>query len=390
MIGILSLLAAATVYASSGRKMDPQACLKLQGLAGSDEDASPVLALCLSQLPESATLNLPPGRYHLRTPLSIAQPVTIETKPSARRSCQKGDSRYCAVLVVGKIAPQRTPGIMPVEIKAANVHLRSIAIMGSQDRGEDWEKRICLDERLRPLGGGIRVRGSGFRMENVLLKNASCYTALEIMPLAKRPAIKNSIIGPNGRHGDKMWADGVTIHDTTDAVIENNRFQDNTDVQLIFGGCRNCVVRRNTFRHSQAFIHASFAELMLHSWPNTSGDFSGSTISQNDIDCGLARRCGFGIMIGGEPWYPARTFGGLVWGNQIANALLGLNVDRLTGNMTIMKNIVTNSGGISKSDCGTKAWPSVNISPASIPFARTDARKHGSMDTARCLLLRQE
>jgi hypothetical protein len=186
-----------------------------------------------------------------------------------------------------------------------------------------------------------------------------------------------------------MWADGVTIHDTSGAHVEGNHFRDNTDVQLVFGGCRGCTVKGNIFRHSAAFAHASFAELMLHSWPNTSGDFTGSITSQNNIDCNKARRCGYGIMIGGEPWYPARTFGGAVSNNRIANALLAMNVDQLTGPMTIIGNVITRSGGDANSDCGRKIWPAANISPSSLKLVQTDINDFASMSTAKCILLRK-
>ena len=389
-IGMLALLVAATACAGNSKE-GPTTCSALNGFANSDKDAAPAIAHCLSLLLEGASLDLSPGRYRLLTPLAITRAVTIETRmPSSNRACRKNESSDCAVLVVGKIEPGHGSGTMPVEITSANVRLRSIAIVGSTDRGNEWEKRICLNEHTRPFGGLMRVRGSDFRMENVLLKDASCYAALEIVSQAKRPVLRNNTIGPNGRHGAQMWADGVTIHDTSNAVVEYNLFRDNTDVQLVFGGCTGCIIRANTFRHSQAFAHGSFAELMLHAWPNTSGDFTASTTSGNDIDCSPARRCGFGIMIGGEPWYPARTFGGSVSGNRVANALLGVNVDRLTGSMIITRNTVRNSGGPSRSDCGRKTWPAVNISPASIRFVRTDVKGYVSMDTTKCLLLRQE
>lgn len=185
-----------------------------------------------------------------------------------------------------------------------------------------------------------------------------------------------------------MWADGVTIHDSRGARVEGNVFRANTDVQLILGGCRNCTIRRNVFRHSASFIHASFVELMLHAWPNSSGDFSRSITSENDINCGVARRCGYGIMIGGEPWYPTRTLGGMVSDNRVAGALVALNVDRLTGPMTIVRNSASRSGGLADSDCGRRMWSAINISPQSVHLARTDAKQFSSIDTAKCILLR--
>ncbi len=377
--------------AGSTDKSLPGECLKLRTLANAQDDASPLIAACISRLTDHATLRLSPGKYHLRTPLIISRPITIETTVSnPARACRNGDSTGCAVFVLEEIPKQPLSGIMPIEIKASDVTLRAIAVTGSNTRSTDWERQICLDDNTRPLGGGIRVRGSGFRLQDALIRNVSCYSALEIVASAGHPNVLDSTIGPNGAHDvHQMWADGVTIHDASGARVERNHFQDNTDVQLVFGGCRECIVKGNIFRHSAAFAHASFAELMIHAWPNTSGNFTDSTTSQNDIDCGKAKRCGYGIMIGGEPWYPARTFGGTVSNNRIANASLALNVDLLTGPMTITGNSIARSGGIANSDCGRKTWPAVNISPPSLKLIRTDIKSFASMSTAKCILLRQ-
>ncbi len=42
-----------------------------------------------------------------------------------------------------------------------------------------------------------------------------------------------------------MWADGLTVIDGVDDVIRDNVFRDNTDVQLVLGGCRRCTVTDN-------------------------------------------------------------------------------------------------------------------------------------------------
>lgn len=392
---LLSLITATANYAQpaagSTNKSLPGECLNLPELANAQDDASPSLAACMSRLPDHATLRLSPGEYHLRTPLIISRAITIETEASKPAgACRKGDSTGCAVFVLDEMQKQPVNGAMPIEITAPDVTLRAIAVAGSNSRSLDWQKLVCLDESTRPLGGGIRVRGSGFRLQGALIRNVSCYSALEIVASARHPSILDSTIGPNGTHDlHQMWADGITIHNTSSAHVEGNNFRDNTDVQLVFGGCRDCIVKGNVFRHSAPFAHASFAELMLHSWPNTSGDFSGSTISENDIDCNKARRCGYGMMIGGEPWYSARTSGGTVSNNRIANALLALNVDRLTGPMIITGNVITRSGGRANSDCGRKTWPAVNISPESLKLIQTDLDDFASMSTAKCILLRQ-
>lgn len=395
---ILALLAlqvpaaAALSRSSSNRAILPGECRALDRLAGEQADASPALAACLSSLAPGATLGLAPGQYHLRTPLTIARPVTIETRPPLSPSaCRRGDASRCAVFVIEEMPPQLARGAMPVEVIAANVTLSAIAIVGNKGRDAEWERNVCLNDQVRPLGGGLRVRAPGFRLEKARVGNFSCYTGLELTAGATGIAILDNMIGPNGTHDVRqMWADGVTVHDSRGARIEGNVFRDNTDVQLILGGCRDCIIHRNIFRHSSGFAHAAFAELMLHAWPSSSGDFSGSVTSENDIDCGAARRCGYGLMIGGEPWYPARTSGGTVSDNRVTGALVALNVDRLTGAMTVVRNRVARSGGLAKSDCGVKLWPAINISPRSVGMIRTDMEKFSSIDTSKCIILRSD
>jgi hypothetical protein len=158
----------------------------------------------------------------------------------------------------------------------------------------------------------------------------------------------------------------------------------------VLGGCRGCRIDRNSFGHGGTFAGASFAELMLHAWPNTSGDFTGTIVTANRIDCGPRRRCGYGIMIGSAPWYAGSTVGGAVTRNVVSNALVGINVDALTGPMDIRGNIVRASGGRYRSDCGLRDWPAVNVAPGSVRFVRGDPSDlaEGSVSTRGCLLAR--
>lgn len=368
-----------------------QTCAAMEHVRDSGKDATPVITECLENQGGEGALKLLPGKYQLLTPLVIKRSVTITTANVASEEiCSKDTGEHCAVLAIGPIPPQSTIGVMPIEVAAKNVRFHSIAIIGPGNQDIAWQRRICLDQHARPLGGGVRVKADGFEMTNVLLKNASCYTAMEVIKGVGHTKFIGNTIGPNGNHKEnQMWSDGITIHDGTGIVIESNIFRDNTDVQLVLGGCLNCNIHNNKFIHSNDFLRSSFAELMLHAWPGTSGNFSSSITSGNSIDCGQYRRCGYGLMIGGEPWYPSKAFGGTVRGNRIKNALLGLNVDKLTGTMDIKDNIILSSGGIANSDCGEKSWPAVNISPESQKFLVKKMPEYRSINTEKCLLNRR-
>jgi len=280
---------------------------------------------------------------------------------------------------------------MPLEVTSDAVKLDRLIIRGVQPGGR--LRGACGRPEQRPAGGGLRVQGvAQFTLTRSVLRDFTCYTALEITAGARNPRIEKNLFGPNGDHRPgEIWSDGLTIHDAVGAVVRDNRFFDNTDVQLVLGGCRNCRIERNRFDHSGTFTGAAFAELMLHSWPNTSGNFSGTVVTGNQIDCGRLRRCGYGIMIGSAPWYAGRTAGGAVTGNVVSNALVGINIDTLTGPMEIRGNKVRTSGGRHRSDCGVRDWPAVNVGPQSKRFVRGDPSDvvEGSITSRGCLLARE-
>lgn len=224
---------------------------------------------------------------------------------------------------------------MAFEVTSDAVNLDRLAIRGVQSSGRLRE--ACGRPDQRPAAGGMRVRGvSQFRLTRSVLRDFTCYTALEMTAGARDVVIRTNVFGPNGDHRPgEVWAYGLTIHDAANAVVQDNRFFDSTDVQLILGGCRDCRIERNRFSHSGTFAGAAFAELMLHAWPNTSGDCAGTLVSGNSIDCGPQRRCGFGIRIGSAPWYSGRTSGGTVADNTVSNALVGIHIDDLIAPMEI-------------------------------------------------------
>jgi hypothetical protein len=369
-----------------------RACALLDQQANGSRDAAAALVDCVEQLPVGGQLRLAPGVYRLERPITIDKAVTISTAGIADSApgCADLPEGRCATILLD---PQRSfakARTMPVEVAADDVTLSHLIIRGA---GVTPERRAeCRTPALRPLGGGLRVSGSRFTLRKSVLRDVACYTALEIAGGASAPAIEDNVIGPNGDHSPgEIWSDGVTIHDSSHASIVGNLFIDNTDVQLIFGGCRDCRIERNRFRHSSAFSSGSFAELMLQAWPSTSGNYAGTVVRGNSIDCGQHRRCGYGIMVGSAPWYKGPASGGAIVGNDVSDAMIAINIDALTGPLEIHDNRVRNSGGRFPSDCGLKDWPAVNVAPTSRPYVRGDPSdlEERSVSTAGCLLNRR-
>lgn len=352
----------------------PSSCPALNALANQAADAGPALQKCLDQTPAGATLAVAPGSYQLATPIRVSHPLTLQTVgPLSGKPCwQAADDKRCAHFVVSMQAKALGPAWqhqMPVEITGDKVTFAHLILSGVRGRDPANDRALCQSPKLKSMGGGLRVSGDHFALLGSALTTFTCYTAMEVISKGA-VVVKDDFVAANGNHlVHDMWSDGVTIHDAVGATVEDNIFVDNTDVQLIFGGCRNCLVSHNRFRHSKNPAGGSFAELMLQAWPHsTSGRYDGTVVSYNDIDCGPLKLCGFGLMIGGAPWYSVPTAGGTVTHNTIRNAMLGLNVDNLTGPMTITDNQVVNSGGRFESTCGTRNAPAVNVAPPSRRF----------------------
>ena len=369
------------------------ACELLDRQANGPGDAAGLLVDCLRSIPPGGQLLLRPGVYRIKRPIVVDKPVTITTVGllNDRRGCAEQAPGRCATILLDPGGAPAKPQSMMIEIAADDVTLSHLIIRGA---GISEARRAqCRVPTSRPLGGGLRVSGSRFTLRASALRDFACYTALEITSGARKPTINANVIGPNGDHSPgNIWSDGVTIHDSDHASVTGNLFIDNTDVQLILGGCRECRVESNRFRHSASFSSASFAELMLQAWPSTSGNYAGTIVRGNSIDCGERRRCGYGIMLGSAPWYKGVTSAATVEENDISNAMMAINVDGLSGPVQIRNNRVRNSGGRFASDCGLRDWPAVNIAPSSRRYVQGDPSnvEEGSVSTTGCLLNRRD
>ena len=372
------MLLPATPSRGQPRPVEPAEarCDRVNALAGAQADATVALQACIDATPSGAVVALAPGRYRVAGALTLSRPVTLTTRfLSAQSPGCKSSRLRCATLVVQPAAGSVPAGAMPITVRSDNVTLDHLVIAGGT-------KTAPCAGSTTPAAGGMRVGGDRFRLTHSVLTGFTCYTSLEYLGGADGLVSGNLFLG-NGTHTiHGMWSDGLTIHDARGLRVIGNRFVDNTDVQLIFGGCTGCTVSGNTFRHSGAAAGGSFAELMIQAWPHaTSGRYDGSTFSRNDIDCGAAKRCGFGILVGSNPWYDAPVSGGTITGNRIANAMLGLDVEDLDGPVTFGPNHVAGVVGRYPASCGptTIANP-VNVSAPARSFVRgavpADATDH--------------
>ena len=361
----LALLAALAACTLRQQRTVAEACW---AVSGDPDAAGAALQDCLDLLAPGGTLALPPRRFVLTQPLVLRHPVTLTTAGPAR-SCI-GDSTACATLVL------RLPGGFTqraITVAGAGSHLHHLVVEGGKADAAHDDAASCNGPG-RPSMGGIGVSARLVSITDVVVRDVACYSAVVVDAGADGFRFENNAVLSNGTHDrPAMWADGLTVIDGTDDVIRHNLFRDNTDVQLVLGGCLRCTVADNRLEETAAPGAGAFAALLLHGWPHTSGDYAGTVVSGNVIDCGPDRRCGFGLAVGGRAWYASATSGGLVANNSVARATIGINVDGLTGPVTMRDNQVALSGGRVASHCGDWAVGAVNVAPDSRAFVDATA-----------------
>lgn len=318
----------------------------------------------LDTLSAGATLALPPGRMVLTAPLVLRRQVTLTTGNVAG-PCRE-DGTNCATLVLRPSAGG--PPRPPVTLAAAGIVLDHLVIEGPKADPARDDTAACNGPGKAALGG-VFVNALNVTIRDSVVRDVACYSAVVAEAGAEGFRFERNAVLSNGSHDRRdMWADGLTVIDGVDDVIRDNLFRDNTDVQLVLGGCLRCTVAQNRLEETDAPGAGAFAGLLVHGWPNTSGDYAGTAITGNTIDCGPSHRCGFGLGVGGRAWYVSPTSGGLIADNHISRAGIGINVDDATGPITLRNNWVTESGGVVHSHCGDWLTGAVNITAASRRF----------------------
>lgn len=330
-------------------------CNELTPLRNSANDASTVLQNCISNTPTNTVLKLPPGKYYLSNQIKINQPLNIGTqgKNKDMARCNYDDIHDCAELIATANLNQ-DGGMIYVN---SWVNMDHIVINGNKENRYNSEASITCQNSSNRMGFNIDAsegpnhpgltgrpdfKCNGCQFTNNVSKNALCGTGLAIK--GDGLEISNNYFVFNGRHDNPtLVSDGLTFHDGSYSEIKNNEFLDNSDIDLIFGGCQNCLVQNNQIIHSNNFASSSYIGLLLYSWMAGRGDYTGSDFSNNNIDCGELKRCGFGLGIGTDSWWTGFVFGGSVHDNVIKNAEQGLNIDD-AHDMSVYNNLVQNNG----------------------------------------------
>ncbi len=330
-------------------------CEALRDLAGTGVDATPALRTCIAGMPAGGILELPAGVYSLNGKIEINQgAITLRTegKDATMPKCALVE-HDCAELRAST-SFQDTGGILQVSSPGSVVD--HIVINGDKlARAATLSGGQCAS-MSNSYGYNMRLACSDCTLTNSVTTNALCGTGCEVSGAGSGVIVWRNTIAYNGVHNAQgMWSDGVTVHDYADSTFADNELIDNTDVDLIFGGCQSCMIQDNVIWHTPAFEGGSFAALMIHAWPSgaTSGNFTGSQTVGNAIDCGSSRRCGFGLYLGPDAWYQADTYGGAVHHNTVDRAQQGVLIDDVH-DMTVYDNRATNPAASTDASCGTR------------------------------------
>lgn len=338
-------------------------CDKIIAYNSKNIDSSAILQECINKTPIGQTLSLPKGKYTLTKEVVIKRSIKLTTLGISSAPCSLSDAHECAEL---KASAETLTKVGFFKVLANNVTIDHIVINGNkQNRYQSSAAAMCKTNANNNIyGQNTKFVGNNIVITKSVFKNALCGTSLYLIS-GSGFQVTNNKIDSNGVHDQELlWSDGLTALEISNSNISNNFFSNNTDVDLVIGGCPNCTIKSNRIIHSNSFSTSSFAGIMIQAWPNggTSGNYTNSDISKNYINCSTNQRCGFGLYVGSSAWYNADTYGGNVHDNKIVGAQQGFAVDKVR-NFSIANNQVLSSQGTFQTSCGPKYFSAFVITP---------------------------
>ncbi len=291
-------------------------------------DAGIAINTCLQR---TNKIILRPGRYYVGTRIDFSGTSNVVLTTLGRNTsdpaCQ--DSRTCAELFAkddftdGPLLRSNNAQFLTLDHVILNgnkvyrlaKHGTSVTKWGNPN---SFNSQIHNCNNCQFIGLTVQqtVRGTGmeFSGENALFDR-----------VLFRDNGRSLLIHPNTN--DQPWADGLTVHSGPGLTIINSEFSDNSDVGLIIGNAPRAQIRNNKIINSYNF---AFAGLMLDNFNGTTGgDFAGTLVLNNTVDCGPLAFCGLGLDIGPWLWYQPQgrlVNGGTVSANRIRNARIGISI----------------------------------------------------------------
>lgn len=334
-----------TVFLSTHIANTPEVdCPEMRSFKNTNVDASAVFQNCVNSA-SGKTLRIEPGTYTFEKTVTIQGPLNLLPlgKNIDEKSCTAEGDLSCLTFKASQNVTMAAGRAGLFRVTGSQVVISHLILDGDRQNRESSRNKQGCQNGDNSQGLGFTVLASNSIFTKSVLKNGLCGTAFEVHSGSHHLQFLDNQITSNGRHYQtNLWSDGLTVHNSEDSKFLRNIFSDNTDIQMVFGGCKNCEISNNVFRHSNDKEGASFGELMIHAWPGQDGDYTNSSVEANDIDCGPSRLCGYGLLVGGDSWYMGtKAKFGNIFNNQIKRAMIGLSVDEITGAFHIKDNKIS-------------------------------------------------
>jgi hypothetical protein len=306
--------------------------------------------------------------------VTLPRSIVLRTRgtASSTAACMLPGSPPCAVL---QAAPDldAAGGFLQILDGSTDVTVEHLVLDGNRGaRLGSAAASACAAGNNRK-GFNAIARGTGHRFAWNASVRALCGTGMEWR--GGEATISWNYFGDNGDHEtNRMWADGLTVHEADSSTIEGNECWNNSDVNLIVGGGAGSTIRGNRIVNT---TQASFAGLMLDNFNGgTSGDFRGTAVTGNRVDC-TTLLCDFAVEIGPHAWYlPRNIFGGEVHGNTAVHGKFCINVEgagTAESPVAVWDNAIGGSPASASFMCGTRPTSNYNIGPDSVVDHRGDA-----------------
>jgi len=343
----------------------------LAAYSDSEADTSALIQEAIDQVPVGATLELPAGKYSIDNQISIDKRITLTTiGKSIDDPVSDLDTGDYAELIATRNFSQENGLIFFRNIEA----MHHIVLNGNRQGRQNTSASGQVSGGSNRYGFVSTVTSDDATFVANHFINALGGTGMEVNGVRNNIRVQDNIFAYHGVHNqENMWADGLTVHDANNSQFIGNLFIDNTDIDLIFGGGQNTLIENNTVLHTADTVGGAFASIMIHKWPTTSGNYSGTIIRGNMVDGGPNKTGGTGLYIASEGWYDETPYGistqnpvmAEIYNNTVINTVNGMYI--AAHDFAIYDNTFTNSHGVSfRASCGTlTANAPIVISPTS-------------------------
>lgn len=343
-------------------------------LRGTEQDAAPILKACIKATPARGTFAIPRGTYTLHSYLTVDRGITLTTRGVDLEDADCFQGSPCAVLraattMNGELLGYRAGFLFRVSGTGTTIH--HVVFDGRKPERSQQDRALCASNAFIGWVGFWNSCTNCTFSKNVLT-NALCSSNM-VVEDATRSTITHSTFSNAGTHGSRV-ADGLTILHAAGSNVSYNHFSNNSDIDVVFGECPNCMIEMNRVTHydnpaGDPWLSSSFGGIFLNAWPGTSGNYSGAMVRYNYIDGGPHRSIGQGLAFGTYQWrsifttdpamvalgwrYPPRdTRGFTAYRNFVTNTQAGIVINADVNSATVADNFA--SGATGNNECVVK------------------------------------